>query len=512
MSVRARTVGFVAAVLVFVVAINVGAVSALHALFPGVSLRMSAQKATPKPSVTASAAPVAARTGALPAQQVVQAVMGPAVKTAAGWRAAGVTSQVTALSSELSCDLAGGGPAPVVARSRGWVLPSGTVQATARAYSAGGGAVAFAQHKADVNDCGSAWQASRAGIGADAMAVWTGSYATLMWRRGDVVVSVATSTKGRPGDLSSVMGVAKALDARLAAALASTCVDVTSALADGARSPYVNRAGFTGLVRAHREVLDEAQVPAEALSAPVAAPQVRIPAPTKSVPDVGDLPQRPEPPVSPSALPTPVPSPKVPSAPAKAPTSGTYPEQVADPDGPGCGWAFTGQVAPTFDAAAAQAAMVKAQVATQDRLVKGRVKWEKERRAYYVAYEKYLTQVDAFSEYAAQVEKVRAAWAKIDAARERYRDAVRAYEKALADREDFIARQEAAQEAFDDAVAECAKPKPKPSPSPTPTPSVSPTPSASPTPVCPPKRPAILDQEAPPEPTKPTPPKDMPKP
>jgi hypothetical protein len=547
---------FVAAVAAFVIALNVGAVAAFHAAFPGVSLLPATAAGPPPKAKPAPVVPVAARTGALPAQAAVASVIAVNPRALAGWKAATSTTTVAGAPFDYACGTPDG-PAPVVATSRGWVastgpLPrhiSGTVSVTVRAYGAGQGAVAFAQQKATVNDCVSAFQASRSGIGVDAMAIRSSSASTLMWRRGDVTVLLSTSSAGRPGNLATLAPVAAEFDTRLVAALTGVCADVTSTREDATRSPYANRAGFTGLTVPRTVTLDAGALAATSEPS-TSAPVVPIPAPRKDVPYIGDLPERPASPVTPSALPKKVARPSLPDVPVPGPTATTVREAVEDATGPGCGWVFAGQGAPSFNAAQATAALAAATKTAQANLAAGHAKWVAAKGTYYVEYAQYLKDVDAFTAYAAQVEKVRAVWAKVRAERAEYQRALDRYTDAVRARERFLADQQRAQEEYAAALTACATttglspagmqvktigyvaepvpptPSPTPSPSPTvspqptpspkPSPSVSPKPSVTPSPspspsatpqrVCPPPRPAILDEVPPEVPVKPVPP------
>src|SRR5699024_6224045 len=141
------------------------------------------------------------------------------------------------------------------------------------------------------------------------------------------------------------------------------CAHPMSASADALRSPL--HPDFTGRVLEREVGIAEpvlAAGVAEALAADVAEP-VTVQRPT-----------RPGHPVWPQ-LPAPVTAPTPPVHPGDAVTSATYPERIADPGGPGCGWAFTGSSAPLFDSVLAEQAADVAHTEALDELTSDAQRW-----------------------------------------------------------------------------------------------------------------------------------------
>jgi hypothetical protein len=532
-------------IAVSVVVLNVGVVAGLHALFPNLSFFPQEETVAAAPA-PAPAKTVAQRSGPLPAETVLGQVFAsdPALLPGDGWRAASDQGGALGTPFDYPCGTPEGA-APVAVESRGWAQTTGplpsdlraAVTVSMRAYGAGGGAAAFAALEDSITGCSGASQSARSGLGVEAMAARNAVTAALVWREGDVLGVVTYQAAGNPGDLAAVTALAGEFDGRLTAALSGVCVAVDSTLADAGRSPYINRAAFTGRTVPYTVTLDQsfadaatARQAATTAQSGVVAPAVAVPAPVITLPTIGTLPTRPTGEgVTPDALPTKVDKPTAPTAPVAAATTKDIPRVVADPDGPGCGWAFTGQVAPAFDATAADTALKAAEKSTQSQLQTAWVTWLQQRDAYYVAYAAFQQQADAYIAYAQQVSDARVAWAKIDAARKTYDQQMKTYNDAVAARDKFLADQQTAQTAFDAAVASCQtstaspsetasptgsptstprRPTTPPSATPTGAPSTSaaPTTSAEPTPtqVCPPVRPLILDQQAPSVPTKPT--------
>ena len=104
---------------------------------------------------------------------------------------------------------------------------------------------------------------------------------------------------------------------------------------------------------------------------PLPIPDGFTPTPAPSPAPSISYPARPTDPVWPTELPTPVGAPSPPLDPGAEPTVAEIPSRAADPVGPGCGWAFTGVVAPEFDADV-EAARVEALVAQARERAAGR--------------------------------------------------------------------------------------------------------------------------------------------
>ena len=444
------------------------------------------------------------------------------------------------------------GPGPAVAGSRAYQAVGGQVMVTVMAYSAGLGAGAFQDWQQKLSSCAGASSysvpgpsrtgATNATPSTDALVVWGTNVRgapteSLMWRRGDIL-----SWVNAPRTMNSSLGTkALQLDELLLASVAGSCASVDSVLADAARSPWLAASDFTGLIN---------QVPVSVPKAPwptlppgaTPVPQNYVPAPVPSI----SLPTRPADPVWPNDLPTPVATPDALVQPTLPPTATSVPSRAPDPIGPGCGWAFTGQVPPRYDqvqqVALAQGLADEARATLQQ----GQEAWQANTLAYLQAVPDFAKQLQAFLVYAAAVRDVALAWDSISAQREAYDLAVREYNDALAAQQLFLSDQQQAQAAYDAALTACANAPaytPPPVLTPTPAPTVSsPTPSpadstganptdtSSPTAIptgpstpsdtptvlpsptgpvgCPPDRPVILDQPVPTLPALPTPPAD----
>ena len=493
------------------VALTGGVVAVLTVLgvtLMGVPLlpRPSAAAAAPTPTPTPSTDQVAL--AASPAQGAIAAVLGTAVAT--GWTPSGAL----AWSGGTPFDAACGRPVSdaALSGSRVYDLGGSQVVLTVSAYPAGAGAVAMRDWAARLAVCSSA-PVTVAAVAAPSPDAFVATLApapgrpgaaALFWRHGDVVAIVAVPSP----DPRGLPALAAQADPRLVAALAGVCANLASTVADGARSPWLSRDQFTGL--ASPIAVTTSPVPTPAPPPGVTpVPATWSPAPLPSV----SIPVRPADPVWPADLPPAVPSPSPPSPLAPAPLVSVVPSRLDDPVGPGCGWAFTGQVAPPFDAGTeAVLAQTRVTQAQQD-LAAAQQDWQVAVLDYWQSVADYQASASAYSAYVASVGQVAQAWDRITTQRQDYANAVAAYNLAIDARSQFLLDQAAAQTAYDAAVVACQPPPTSPpatdTATATPVSTPTSTPTDTPTPAgCPPPIPDILTQVPPTVPPVPTPPPD----
>ena len=477
-------------------------------LLSGVSLlpRQDAA-AVPAPSATPTVSRVAIVT--TPAQEVVDATR---ATTIPGWRPASAPAWTGGTPFDSGC----GRPTPdaALAANRIYDAPGGQVVVTVSAYSAGAGAVAFHDWSAHLATCASAPVSASVvtSPGTDAVVATLGPTAgrpgasVLLWRRGDVIASVAIPHVVPTG----LAALAASVDAALLRALSGRCATVASSLADAARSPWIASATFTGLTAPVTITVTPSPTPA-APAGVTPVPDGFVPSPLPSI----SYPVRPADPVWPLELPTPVGSPVEPPPPPTPTTASVVPSRLDDPVGPGCGWAFAGQVPPPFDAAAeASLAQARAEQAQAELVIRQQT-WQSDLVSYWEQQPVYEQQALAFAAYATAVNQVALAWDTITRQREDYVAALATYDAAAAARTQFFLDQAAAQATYDAALLACgplptdtATATATPSVSTSPTVSVTPTPSDTLLPVCPPEMPPILLEQPPTLPPIPAPPPD----
>jgi hypothetical protein len=501
-----RTAAAGATVAVVGVALAGLTVGAITASGVGLLPRDQAQAAPAPPAAAPVERAVLVTT---PAQVAITAMV--TRPPAPGWSSAGTVTWTAATPFDEECGRPGDLDA-VLAAARAYTVGKDQVLVSVAAYSAGQGAPALASWSGALATCSQSGRVGRVrvdGPGGSGVAAWlrgaAGSpeAAMLMWRRGDVLALVAVPTAS-PARLAERAAV---VDTALLAALAGRCADTSSTRADAVRSPWVSRSEFTGLTEPLTVAVEPSPVPTPPPDVvPVPDSWKATPLPSVS------MPVRPAEPVWPVDLPPPVASPSVPSRPDPAPVSTAVAARVADPVGPGCGWAFTGQVAPVYDEATEAALTAQRAAQAEAELATLQAQWQNEVVTFWRDVPAYEAQAALFAAYADSVESVASAWDSITRQRERYAAAVEDYNAAVAAREQFFAAQALARSEYEAAVAQCgATPTPLPTTTPPPVdPTALPTPTPTETlvPGCPPEVPEIL-YELPPElPPLPTPPPD----
>ena len=528
-----RGVSTTAGMLVAASAVAIAGLTVFALVLSGVSLLpRGVGGAAPDPSLTPALAQVSLAYS--PAQETVRETLGSV--PVEGWAPVGPLTSGVGTPFD---DLCGHSSSvdPTVAGARVFTVRGRQVLVTVSAFAAGAGAVAVADWWALLHECSAPGVGSYVDVapGPDAVLAWIAESAarpgasSLTWRRGDVVASVSVPSSD-PRDLAAA---AEQIDTTLLAALAGRCAELDSHLSDAARSPWVRHDAFTGLT--------ESIVVSVSPSPSPTAPQGVTPIPDSSTPDPLpsiSYPLRPTEPVWPRDLPSQVPSPLVPSPPAPEPSTSAVPSRVDDPVGPGCGWGFTGQVKPRYDADhEAQIAQARAKQATSH-LAAVQAQWQRNLVSYWQNSSAYAKQAEVFATYAVRVSAVARAWDAISSARAAYALALDQYSLASAALTSFYVDQFAAQAGYDEARSACGLPLATPTPTPLPsatdgptatastTPNPSPSPSLSwsvtgsptstpsssvtsaPAPVCPPEVPTILLQTAPTLPPFPTAPPD----
>lgn len=450
----------------------------------------------------------------------------------AGWAKQGDLQQLVTAPLPYSCPQPG--LAPSVSLARAYTSGSSRFQVITLAYTAGIGAEAMQKQAANAYVCAgpetglNLWGVDGPGMDAKQAATTRGGVraSVLSFRRGDVITYVT----GSPND--PLQSLAKAFDDGLTRKLSPVCVNQESTASDATRSPW-SAAGYKQYTEAATVAIADVPLPS---TEPTAAPTGPAPSPTAApapspaatlervslpAPDLVDHAAepmaRPSFPVAP-AMPAPVAEPKAPAAPAaKATQTATVQVPASDTTGPGCGWAFTGMKPLAFDEAAATTARTALLDKTKARLEADAKAWQASVLTYWTDYAAYKKQATAYNTYATRVDEVNKAWTVIATSWDIYNQAVQDRDRKVAEHADFVARQDAARKDYDAAMTRCAVvPAPSPSASPSPTPSAtpspaptsSPSPSATPSPsasapVCPPDRPAILDQAAPEVPSEP---------
>lgn len=457
--------------------------------------------------------------GATPAEEVVSALIAMAAPTLDGWDPQAVRSSPATATFGFGCAPRDGWAA-TSARSQRFESDDRALTVSVSAYPAGVGAAVFAGQKDAASDCRSASLSRVSELGVEATGITSGRTRALVVRRGDVMLSVF----GQRARGAEVEALASSLDTALAGLLASRCAAVDSTVADLARNPYVDLAGYrplTSTVTVPRPDVSDV-VPAERRTlAP--APQATAPPSLTSISYFPDAPS-PAPTAAPRSLPASLPRPSAPVEPVAPTAAGEVERAVVDERGPGCGWAFTGTVAPVFDVLAANDSYVSARAEVETAMVEAWEVYQADLASYYDAWNIFVSASAEWNAYAERVNEIADQWRAIEDARRDYRAALADYDDAVEAATSWDAARASAERVYATAVTECeaaaaappASPPAAPPASPgqpgatpstdTPQPARPPEPAVPVVPQCPPERPEILDEQRPVVPQRPVPP------
>lgn len=423
-------------------------------------------------------------------------------------------------------------------------------------YGAGQASKVIREYESGAQNCrdrdgnGGLYQSSPIGVNATGftMTVSTRSGPTTyvsVWTRGDVIVAVSSPS------IADLRSVTPEYDEYLLGALKDTqCLATEVASEDYVRSPYYKAENYRGWERGRDVSIPGGTFPvyAGALSQETAltdtGPRIGVLDADMLTPDdkvkILDLDTFTTTPLAPIPDGVPAVLPKSPkgldgnpsnllkkSSPSKPTLTGTIPERVVDPDGPGCGWLWSGQLSPEWDDTEEKNRVDALVAGKQDELSSNYSNWLIDYRKWYMKYLEDSVYIAAWNEYAEEANSVTEQWREVNSIRADYRTKLDAYWRNINAREIFIENQNTAQEEYDNYILMCeareqeklealeaernevTTPGVSPTPSPTPSPSPSPTPTPSHKPEseldpCPPERPEILDEAIPEEPTPPT--------
>lgn len=474
---RLRLLGVLAVVL----AVNLVAAMLWRVALPGFPLRLGTGGASTSTSTGKTpSAPDPAAAG-VPAETVVADLLSR-FPAPAGWDAQPADPAVVGSVIDARCPVKGRYSAAVSAalsftraatssRSRPSTANMAGMSVTVAAYPAGLGAGALEQLRAAVDLCSGVYPVEAVSAGTETFAVEddggvfsSGPSGRTLWVRvGDVVASVSV----RGTSTAALSDVVSAWLATWPEVLSSAvCPGPESTVKDVARSPLSGR--YTGWVYEEPVTLTAAQAAkadkdgqaqAQKLAASQGVVSVVVPSAPTVLPQVASLPAYPMTVqvALPASPPAPGEEPVWPAEPVGVPVA----HLVADPIGPGCGWAFTGMVAPSFTPSAAEAQAQAAKVAHANDLMAARARWWADRWVYGRAVTGYAAKVTAWNRWVGQASIAVAAawWTQYDRDLVEYRAAAARYPAQLS-----------AYTAAHAAWVSCTTPTPRPSSSTTPTP------------------------------------------
>ena len=296
--------------------------------------------------------------------------------------------------------------------------------------------------------------------GASGSREWQGGQYAL-FQSGSVVVGVSGASDWR--------GVRVRAESLL---LAGGCVSLSESASDSVRSPYYDKSDFTGLV--------ESQNVGPSIVDPGSS-GVSLSVPTLAVPSVGE----PEGPL-------PAGFPQLPTRPQVAVSDEaglvefasawrTVSYRVPDDDGPGCGWSWFGQAAPTVDDGALAGERARLVADAQGEADAAAAALYRDRSAARWRMVSGAQVVAGAGDYNRRVGEVDAARRALADGRAAFYPTWVSYVSAHDAWRDRVAARDAASARWEADVSACASGA-TPSPSPSPSPSASPRPTPSPSP------------------------------
>lgn len=526
---------------IMVIAVVVGALLATPAIIRGATADTAAQfkaNATQDPTPEEEKERVLAATAA-PAADFIKAMEEyvPEGQKIVATKNGTANSVVSWVCSNLSIN-----PHPVLGTQ---LELSNGVTVTVSAFGAGQSAQARTSYRDGLRNCNGRNGSAGLISGSSPMAVGdykgfsfaSGGVTTNVWLQSDVMITVSSRNQSVVRSMSVLYR-----DKANSELEASTCLDAPVTNDDAHRSPYYDASNYTGWERGREVKLDDAE---PGITAGVYAPGAAFEGSGKrlganahqsgptALLELSDSPTKPEEPLPagvPANLPSKVaqPSTKIVSIKEVPESTTTIDERVEDPEGPGCGWAWTGQKAPVFDASEEKARADKAARKEIERMRGEYGEYQNSVVANHNTTLQYNREADAYNAYVKSYDSVAEQWEDINQKRSAYRTLLDQYWEDMDAYESFQDDLQEAQKAYEASEQKC-----RDNPTITEERTVTPpptTPQASdgggespapatpetevvevPNPDCPADRPEILDQQAPSVPTPPAKP-DVPLP
>jgi hypothetical protein len=423
------------------------------------------------------------------------------------WTSSGLTRPVHIVPNE-SCSTFEAVPSTLLATADG---AGAEAQLRVQAYSSGQAAAQFSRYSEKLAACKGA---TLVGTPEGEVIQWDN---TFVFTRGDALVAVTAPDTGLRDQLRRTLS-ARAEESLLT----SGCLSIASNKSAVARNLYANPDGYEGF---HEKTSVETEVSIANLPTPTLPALIGV---------ISNPPQLPEGPLPENFPQLPTATVQKPTLPIGAAVADSFRQDadylIADEEGPGCGWAWSGLSTPVYDYEKLEAERTSALAATQEAINGKAAAYVTERLAFAREALLVAPQLNRWNAHAQAVNTVYSTWNDLLAARERLRgpwysyvtahDQWRTWEASRAQAEtEYTAALAACEAAETEAQAWDARysrqvPPPQPprtgatpTPAPTPTSTVTPAPSTPPRPEgcsTPPQRPSILTNPRPAEPTPPT--------
>lgn len=293
------------------------------------------------------------------------------------------------------------------------------------------------------------------------------TYASV-WSQGDVMVSVYS-----PSALAA-RSLLESYSPKVNKELVATqCLSLATSQADPQRSPFYNPGSYVGWEKGRKVTLSasaagvglgfrtinqehtgQGRLVGELPGA--TQPSDGTPTPA-SPPMIPSKPLAPLPEGMSDSLPPQVsePAPFSLSKPEAAPMKATIKERVEDLHGPGCGWAWSGQLPPNFDASSEKERADTEEKKTKETLRNQYIAYLSDYSAWHNKFITYTIAVSQWNDYVSQASIIAQEWDALNSIRNDYRAALDKYWEDFNNRETFIEDQKKAHEKYQDDTKAC---------------------------------------------------------
>lgn len=372
-----------------------------------------------------------------------------------------------------------------------------SVNLRVQVYGAGQAPKQFETYKQALNDCYNATVENRDGINVI-------SYPQgFVFTMGDAIVGIQTPRSDMLEQLYSFYR------AEVEATLnESLCRQLLVPATDSTRSLFYDPNSYTGY---QKDLELQTQVDLSAIPNPTSVSIFEIGNPNAQQPE-GPLPS------GIGALPQVVQKPSLPASPENVTGfAGKVIYQVVDPEGPGCGWAWSSQAEPITDAKELENEKAELQQAEQERIDTAAEGYVTSKLNWAFSMASVTLDVDRWNSYVNTVNTIHAQWDTLNTERSNFRPI---WDEYISNHElwrTFDSRRAQAQEDYNSALAICTTQNqnyqkwldqygpdgqptvtPPPTSTPPPTGTPAPTPTSTPPPVIPPAPERCLNEPTPP--------------
>lgn len=289
---------------------------------------------------------------------------------------------------------------------------------TSQTYGAGQAATQYDKYLDSLSKCG--MQISNATKGSIQYVSWNGGY---MMNEGDAIVSITTTDTSKQQDIGNK--VMEAMDSLMSK---TDCLATDPSNDSPYRSFYYDAKSYTGLTQQEQVSSTEKTV---SLSLPQNLRDAGSIDNLYTSPTIRSVPESPLPANMKASLPSSPTKPVVGQEESAPLGIDTIDYQVKDINGPGCGWKWSGQSAPTFDQSALTAKYKQMKTSAIQSLDQRVLSYNSWASSYSLSTLWSMTFIDTWNQYTQSVNQITDSWNKLDAGRNAFKPTWTAYIQSL---------------------------------------------------------------------------------